>query len=203
MVEVTGIREEILNLVAREWDGRRAGVFPRTYPTRSTVINDDVALDLTLRAPTNATGFKYDFKFYSNEYPEWVCTTYNDQFIALVNPAGGSAFGNITLIDANPVSVNIAFFDVCDPADIGDFAGWCKMTSTAVRVRRICIVRPQLAVARNGFRYAGWDSGATSWLKSTASVTGGGILDSLAIWDTGDWNLIRRSGRQLPVDRRS
>jgi hypothetical protein len=45
-----------------------------------------------------------------------VCSSYNDQFIALVNPPpDGSIFGNISFdANANLVSVNIAYFDVCD-----------------------------------------------------------------------------------------
>lgn len=128
-------------------------------------INDDVGLEVRLRAPTNATGYSYDFTFYSFEYPEWVCTTFNDQYIALVNPAPqGSINGNISF-DAqnNPVSVNIAFFDICP----GCAQGVAEMEGT-------------------GFN--NWnDAGATGWLQTQAPVEGGSEFNiRFAIWDTGD-----------------
>jgi len=132
-----------------------------------TAINDDVALQVKIRTPTNATGYSFDFKFYSFEYPEWVCTEFNDQFIALVSPPPtGSVNGNISFdTQHNPVSVNVAFFDVCTgcPLGTGELAG-------------------------TGFDGSwGDDAGATSWLKSQAPVKGGDeITIRWAIWDTGD-----------------
>ncbi len=139
--------------------------FPQNVPGCSggSNINDDVGLDLTIKAPTNATGYLFDFRFYSFEYPEWVCTTYNDQFIALVNPAPlGAINGNISFDSMNnPVSVNIAFFDVCSgcPLGTGDLQG-------------------------TGF---GDFEGATGWLQTSAPVDPGATINlRYAIWDTGD-----------------
>jgi len=141
--------------------------FPQDVPACPGLsnINDDIALEVTLRAPTNATGFSYNFNFYSFEYPEWVCTSYNDQYIALVDPPPmGAINGNISFdSNNNPVSVNIAFFDVCAgcPLGTGELSG-------------------------NGFDT--WnDAGATSWLVTTSPVTGGEeVTIRFAIWDTGD-----------------
>lgn len=128
-------------------------------------INDDMGLEVRLRAPTNATGYSYDFTFYSFEYPEWVCTTFNDQYIALVDPAPpGSINGNISFDSlSNPVSVNIAFFDICT----GCAGGVAEMQGT-------------------GFN--DWDdAGATGWLQTTAPVEGGEEINiRFVIWDTGD-----------------
>lgn len=141
--------------------------FPQDVPACPGLsnINDDVALEVTVRAPSNATGYAFSFDFYSFEYPEWVCTSYNDQFIALVDPPPpGSINGNISF-DAmtNPVSVNIAFFEVCSgcPLGTGELQG-------------------------TGFDT--WDdAGATSWLATTAPVDPGQLVTiRFAIWDTGD-----------------
>ncbi len=143
--------------------------FPQDVPScsGSSDINDDVALEVQLRAPSNATGYSFDFDFYSFEYPEWVCTSFNDQFIALVDPAPmGSINGNISFDSMNnPVSVNIAFFDVCSGCPLG----------TA-------------ELSGNGFD-GGWgdDAGATSWLVTTAPITGNDVFKvRFAVWDTGD-----------------
>lgn len=141
--------------------------FPQDVPgcSGSTNINDDVALSLTLRAPVNATGYSFDFTFYSFEYPEWVCTSFNDQFVALVDPPpAGAINGNIAFDSmTNPVSVNIAFFDVCDG----------------------CANGPD-AMVGTGFNT--WnDAGATSWLRTQAPVEGGSEFTiQFTIWDTGD-----------------
>ena len=110
-------------------------------------------------------GYRFKFRFYSFEYPEWVCTSYNDQFIALVDPAPlGSINGNISFDSlTNPVSVNIAYFEVCSGCPMGtaDLAG-------------------------TGFDV--WDdAGATGWLMSTAPIAGGEEFTiRFTIWDTGD-----------------
>ena len=141
--------------------------FPQDVPgcSGSSDINDDIALEVTLRAPSNATGYSFDFDFYSYEYPEWVCTSFNDQFIALVDPAPeGSIDGNISF-DAmgNPVSVNIAFFDVCAGCPLGE----AELTGT-------------------GFDQYD-DAGATSWLSTTAPIEPGAEFTiRFTVWDTGD-----------------
>lgn len=141
--------------------------FPQDVPNcpGSSIIYDDIALEVVLVAPTNATGYSFDFDFYSFEYPEWVCTSYNDQFIAHVDPPPmGSIDGNISF-DAmtNPVSVNIAFFEVCSGCPLG-------------------------TAELSGTGFDAWDdAGATSWLTTTAPVTGGEqITIRFTIWDTGD-----------------
>lgn len=145
--------------------------FPQDVPgcTGDTEINDDVGLELVLKAPTNATGLQYEFTFYSHEYPEFVCTMFNDQYVAIVDPAPqGSINGNISFDAANnPVSINIALFDVCE----GCASGTNELLGT-------------------GFDTWGGsidDSGATGWLVTTAPVEPGSEFTiRFAIWDTGD-----------------
>lgn len=151
--------------------GYGTGFAPPGFPQDSpqcqggTTINDDVGLEVKLRAPKNATGYSFNFNFYSFEYPEWVCTTFNDQFIALVQPPPmGSINGNISFdSNSNPVSVNIAFFQVCSGCPLG--------TNELV-----------------GTGFDSWDdAGATSWLKTSAPINGGEEFSiRWTIWDTGD-----------------
>lgn len=151
--------------------------FPQDVPAcaGSGSIYDDISLQVTLRAPTNATGYAFSFDFYSFEYPEWVCTAYNDQFIALVDPPPpGSINGNISF-DAltNPVSVNIAFFEAC----FGCPLGTAELLGTGFDVwDNSQLFVPPLQSA-----------GATSWLATTAPVEPGEeVTIRFAIWDTGD-----------------
>ncbi len=165
--------------------------FPAVVPNcdGDTDINDDIGLDLTIRAPTNATGYKFNFKFHSFEFGEYVCTLFNDQFIALVNPPPmGSQDGNISFdANGNPVSVNIAFFDVC--ASCADFAQWCS-SGTCPTPPANCCSAGAAELAGTGFDNGfgdGEDAGGTSWLQTTAPVEGGSTFSiRFAIWDTGD-----------------
>jgi hypothetical protein len=151
--------------------GNGAGTAPAGYPqnapgcTINNKIYDDIGLQVKVRSPKNATGYSFNFKFYTFEYPEWVCTSYNDQFMAYVDPEPMGALNHNISFDKNknPVSVNIGFFDVCD----GCASGPGEMQGT-------------------GFNT--WnDAGGTTWLVTQAPVTGGDTVTiRFAIWDTGD-----------------
>ncbi|MBL8741903.1 MAG: choice-of-anchor L domain-containing protein, partial [Myxococcales bacterium] len=154
--------------------------FPQTVPgcPGSTEIYDDISLELELRAPTNANGYAFDFKFHSHEFPYYVCSAYNDQFIALVTPPpDGSINGNISFDSTtNPVSVNMAYFDVCRPGGATEFAQWCQMTTGG------CPSPPDpycpsgdadlLGTGFDTLSGPTW-GGATSWLTSTAPIAPG------------------------------
>ncbi|MBL9024424.1 MAG: choice-of-anchor L domain-containing protein [Myxococcales bacterium] len=166
--------------------------FPQAVPgcDVSSTINDDIGLEVTLKAPSNATGYKFDFKFYSFEYAEYVCTLFNDQFIALVNPAPmGSQNGNISFdSNSNPVSVNIAFFDVCNGCD--DFAAYCY-TGTCPTAPNPCCPSGGAELMGNGFDNAFGsnfeDAGGTSWLQTTAPIGPGESFSvRYTIWDVQD-----------------
>ncbi|WP_437536102.1 choice-of-anchor L domain-containing protein [Sorangium sp. So ce726] len=144
--------------------------FPQDNPEcpPSANINDDIALELVLRTPTNATGYEFAFKFYTFEYPEFVCDSFNDQFLALATPAPpGSLNGNLSFDSVgNPVSVNISFFEVCEGCPLGP---------------------DEL----DGTGFGLWnDAGATGWLRTRAPVNGGEELKlRFMIFDTGDERL--------------
>jgi hypothetical protein len=172
---------------------------PSCPPTKT--IADDVALELQIRVPTNATGYSFSFKFYSFEFPDWVCDKngYNDQFIALVTPppAGayippGSTGGNISF-DSNkhPVSVNLGFFDTCDPATPARFASHCKTAGGVCPA----LPNPYCPLGLGDVQGTGFDvwhgttgpAGATRWLETQAPALPGTIITiRFAIWDAGN-----------------
>ena len=174
-----------------------AGTAPPGFPLEvpgcegSPQINDDIALELQIRVPTNAEGYSFDFKLHSFEYPQWVCTEYNDQFIALISPAPpGSIAGNVSFTDNGPVGVNMGLFDVCDPATLGDWASYCSAGCPPAPSPYCASGTGELA----GTGFAEWDAaghaGATSWLRTSAPVLAGSTITvRLAIWDAGDQSL--------------
>lgn len=133
-----------------------------------TTVNDITELTLQIRVPTNARSFSYDFNFMSGEFPEWVCSDYDDTFLAMLQSS--SFTGNISFDAAGrPVTINIGFFDVCLPG-----AG----ASAA------CTGDAPLA----GTGYEGSVGGGTGWLTTTAPVTPGEMITlRFVIFDEGDY----------------
>jgi Putative metal-binding motif len=146
--------------------------------------NDSVNLKMTIRVPTNAKAFLYDFDFYSSEYSTFICSRYNDSFVALLDskvPLDPKYSKNISFdAKGNPVNVNSGFFEVCTPGTYKGHVFPCAKGTTELQ--------------GTGF----WDeatdafpdpkqNGATSWLETKAPVAPGEtIVVQFMIWDTGD-----------------
>lgn len=194
------------NAQGRDWfDSQRNpgnGTAPPGYPKAAascpiaTDVNDVVNLHLEMKAPMNASGFKFDFNFHSGEWPAYICSRFNDGFVAYLAAKGfnNGVPENISF-DAkkNPVSVNNGFFDRCTPgARIGCEQGAQPGTSTCPG--------GIAELAGTGFGVLGSycpggggqsvSGGATGWLSSQAPVTPGETFTlDLMIWDTGDGEL--------------
>ena len=174
------------------------GTSPPGYPKSTSQcqvqpdVYDTIGVTLQIRVPNNAQGFSFDFDFYSGEWPEYVCTPYNDSFVAWLNSTawmGNAGDLNISFDSMNnPVSVNNGFFDRCTPNTTTGCMG--SVTGTAA-----CGGGAN-ELQGTGFynlgSYCGAQStggGATGWLTTKAPVTGGEVITlQFIIWDTGDQN---------------
>ncbi|MFO0736459.1 MAG: choice-of-anchor L domain-containing protein [Labilithrix sp.] len=153
-------------------------------------VSDIIVLKLTLKAPPSAGGFKFDFNFHSSEWPEWICTKFNDGFIAYLTSKGKT--DNISFDSKdNPVSVNNAFFDRCTPnVEMG-----CEAKKEMIS--ECPSGDAELAGTGYGIKADACDSGkkatqggATGWLSSSAPIEPDEEFTlELAIWDTGDGDL--------------
>lgn len=133
--------------------------------------NNPAALELVIRAPTNANLLSFDFNFYTYEFPAFVCTQFNDFFVVLQSPAPKSAQnGNISFdVQGNPVSVNNGYLEVCAAQTAGTKQFDCKLGPSAL----------------DGTGFEG--HAATGWLNTQSPVAGGyEITLRFAIWDMGD-----------------
>lgn len=91
---------------------------------------DLVQLEMVLTPPQDATCFKMNVIFYSEEYPQWVGSYFNDTFIAEAMPSdvASSLFISGNVIDSpynigydptgNPVSVNSPFGFMASESDV-------------------------------------------------------------------------------------
>ncbi|PJB37498.1 MAG: hypothetical protein CO108_20965 [Deltaproteobacteria bacterium CG_4_9_14_3_um_filter_63_12] len=171
-------------------------------PAGATLVNDSVLLRLTLRAPTNAQGFSFNFRFFSSEYPIYLCSAFNDFFLALLTSAHTEIppDHNISFdANGNPVSVNNAFFttcvaQTCNYAFMGDDQDYdgCpgiapNMTCSANQCQTSYGACPDGAAALAAYGNSLNEAGATSWLTTQAPVLPGEeITLDLHIWDTSD-----------------
>jgi hypothetical protein len=162
--------------------------FPKESPACPGTItgepNDPTGIELTVRAPSNAYGFSFDFDFYTYEWPGFVCSTYNDFFVAILSPIPpGQMDGNVSFdSQGNPVSVNNAFLSVCgcegnppSPCLAGGKTFTCPLGNV------------ELIGTGFGFDTGFEDHGATSWLQTQAPVEPGTELTiRFAVYDSGD-----------------
>lgn len=144
--------------------------------------NDSCGLWLKVKAPTNVRSFSFNFNFFTSEYPEWLCTDYNDAFVAYYYGAKNTQADKNISFDSlgNPVSVNNGLFTV--PA-------WPPPTDGT---------HPKLdgsgydGVCDNGYDGSTYDDpsicgGGTDWLFTSAPVLPGEEIElHFSIWDTGD-----------------
>ncbi len=172
--------------------------FPRPSGTCpiSAVVTDFISVKLRIKVPDNAHGLKFDFDFWSGEWPEFVCSSYNDAFVAYLTSAafnGGKADNVSVDPQNNPVSVNNGFFDRCTAGATIGCRGTGGVTTTAACAGGEAELAGTGFLARDAYCPKSTaitsGGGATGWLTSTAPVQPGEVITlELMIWDTGDQN---------------
>lgn len=144
---------------------------------------DSCGLKLKIRAPTNVKSFAYNFNFFTSEYPEWLCTAYNDAFVAYyLGSANTQANKNISFDkNGNPVSVNNGFFSIPGGSPPQASGSHPKLNGTGFD-----------GVCNNNYQGSKYTpnsicGGSTGWLSTSAPVKPGEeITLHYSIWDTGD-----------------
>ncbi len=101
--------------------GYGLGVTPPGFPQMTTGcpepssnIYDDIGFEMVIKAPKTARGFSVDFNYYTFEYPNLVCTAFNDQFAILMDPVPvGALDGNIAIGQNNlPITSNSNYISI-------------------------------------------------------------------------------------------
>ncbi len=96
-------------------------------------VNDYTEVRLTLTAPINAGSFTFDFNFFSEEYPEYVCHGFNDTFLAMLTSQQYTTPFQIAF-DGNGhrINVNNSFFQDCTSIVTADNLGYTHACSGAL-----------------------------------------------------------------------
>ncbi len=156
-----------------EFAGCGGGIFDDLGGDDDTVYNG-AALEIKVRAPANAKSVRFNVNFYTYEFPDWVCSSFNDFFIALQSPApAGAKSGNIAFDSmGNPISVNNAFVEVCEAQSAGGKNFTCSLGSSDLQ----------------GTGFEG--HAASGWLEVVSPVEPGQEFTlRFAVWDVGDEQL--------------
>ncbi|MBM4374857.1 MAG: choice-of-anchor L domain-containing protein [Deltaproteobacteria bacterium] len=153
--------------------------------------HDSVMLELVMRAPTNARAFSLNTYFMSQEFPDYVCSDFNDQFAVLIDtpkptsPVPNPKDKNLLVFDDGnglwPIGINIAsgtgLFNVCDLAA-------AKAAKPDVSNASCALGKAQLA----GTNCA--TAGGTFWLTTKGNIVPGeNVTLRIVIWDVGDNDL--------------
>lgn len=167
--------------------------------------HDSVALELSVRAPSNAQGFAFDFDFYTYELPERMCSRYSDLFVTLLDPPpAGRADGNIAFDRlGNVVTVNGVQFEVCGCAGGPPCGAQGRELACSLGASQL------VGTGFGGDTSHDGDHGATGWLTSETPIEPGstfrlrftihdaedGMLDSTILLDHFRWT---RPDSQIP-----
>jgi hypothetical protein len=161
-----------------------------------------------VRVPSNARSFRLASSFLSSEYPEYVCSPFNDFFVALLDSAFAGAPANpsdknlavyIAPGGAYPVGVNLAsgdtgLFTQCENGPIGCASSAVSGTiTTCTSTAGLTGTGMDTANPPAFPGEPGWceennlTGGGTGWLVIRGNVVPGETLElRLGLWDTGD-----------------
>ena len=165
---------------------------PLTSPACTGVTtgqaHDGVGLEVVVVAPTNAHGFSFSFDFLTFEWPHYICSPYNDYFVAMLSPLPmGQTDGNISFdSQGDPVSVNNAFLTVC-----GCLGGPPCITHYGTNTKTFACPQGDQALLGTGFgkdaTTNAQDHGSTYWLQTQAPIQPHEELTlRWAVWDSSD-----------------
>jgi hypothetical protein len=176
------------------------GQFPKeakTCPGATTgAAHDGASVTLKILTPSNALGFRFNFNFFTYEWPNFVCSTFNDFFVAMLDPVPmGLVDGNISFDkNGDPVSVNNAFLEVC-----GCFSG--PPCSAGGKQFSCPLGNAGLVGTGFGLDQAFSDHASSGWLETQAPIqpnseitlqfavsdSGDGVLDTSVLVDNFRW----------------
>jgi hypothetical protein len=199
-----------------DWLAANKDAFPNApgCPTAaSNQANDPVMLRVQVRVPTNAFSFNVSTFMYSAEYPEWVCSPYNDMFLALLDSKFVPQMGQIANpADKNlavykspkntlyPLGVNLAFGNTglfqqcengktgCNMACVPGTTNACMATTLLTGTGFDILDPPPTKGPINGScGNNNMTGGGTGWLTTAGNVVPGETIElRFVIWDTSD-----------------
>jgi hypothetical protein len=156
--------------------------YPAEYAVCPGVIggqpNDGIALQVLLRAPPGAAALAFDFRYYTRDWPNFVCSSFADRLVVQMTPApGGSPHEGLIVFDSQSNPVWEGSVEACGcvggpPCAAGGYQFACPLGTAPLA----------------GTLYA--NHGSTGWLAVPIPVTPGQeLVIRFSIYDAGDGTL--------------
>ncbi|MCU0655059.1 MAG: choice-of-anchor L domain-containing protein [Polyangiaceae bacterium] len=154
-----------------------------------------------IRVPTNARSLRFNFRFFSCEYPVYICDAYNDVFAVIMTPSPLDP--GDTMYDSDTNSANIAFdatkgvigvnnkdfLTACEPSNAYDLTSPTEPEQTNIpNGYNNCKAGSGKLLQGSGFE----GHAASAWLATQVPVPSPSgkqasiIYLRFAIWDSGD-----------------
>jgi hypothetical protein len=165
------------------------------------ISHDSVMLLVRMRVPTNVNSFSVSSYFLSAEYPEFVCTAYNDQVVLLVDTLNATPL-RPNPVDKNlltysssgalwPIGINLAggtgLFRVCDSQAVNPSCWYSTVSSLSCGEGSSGLALTGFEADSSLGSTACTTGGGTDWLNTNGNVQPGGIVElRFVIWDVGD-----------------
>ncbi len=172
------------------------GTWPKQGTCPGTGDPEDAAvLDLKVRIPTNARSMGFSMRFFSCEFPQYVCSAYNDVLAVLALPLAGADSNTLIVNGArSPTAQVLAATDPMYPDVAFETAGMAKNVIGVNNQSFFTACKPGAASGYNNCKGeadlagSGFEGHAASgWLSTTFPVTPGGVyVFRVAIWDSSD-----------------
>jgi hypothetical protein len=183
LVLSTGVANDGLPASASCVDEALRSEFPPGFPMDSPAcpgvasgpVMDSVALTIELDVPSNAIGVRFASNFMTREYPDYLCSPFNDVYAVLMTDVASGELRNIVFDrEGNPLTVNNALLRTC----VARGPLVCELGDAPLRgaIPFSC-----------GEGTEGLVGGGTDCVQTTAPVVAGSrITMSFMIWDSGD-----------------
>ena len=141
-------------------------------PDPSSLGYDGIALSVVLKVPAGVRALAFEYAFFTREYPQWVCTTYVDQAVALITGVTGlPALHNVMLdLSSKPLLSSPTTIRACSDTILPNGAYPCPLGTGPL--------------TGSGFE----TYGGSGWLRTAnLPVTAGDTVRiRFMVWDTGD-----------------
>jgi hypothetical protein len=203
-----GLAGTLTSPAPADWLAANGGAIP-TAPgcpaiAGAGVAYDPIVLELQIRVPTNVKSFGVGAYFFGADYPEYVCSQFNDSFVVLLDSTWAST-------PPNPADRNLAFVDPAPlgapffPVGVNLALGNTGLFRQCVNGLVACGTSQQTTVsgclgvgelAGTGFELPDTGStcgagvltgGGTGWLTVRGNVVGGEVITvRFGLWDNGD-----------------
>lgn len=168
-------------------DHKQPSTFPVGFP-KSGACNaqgkpfDGVALDVRVKVPTNAKRMRFAARYFTADYPDYLCTG-DDVFAVLMSPfPDTSAFPADAKAAADKMAPDLVF--------VGSGAAPQEFGVNVGPLLSVCATGGKNPGCAGGGDLAGTGfegHGATAWVQTVAPVTPGSeVFLRFALWDTTD-----------------